>query len=135
MELQISTETLCRLVLRARELEAQVPAIETDGEDDPEDSDDPYAVLEDEANAAIEAEFAALLDDCADDELAELLALTLIGRGTFDASEWDDALEEALAGDRDAIIAQLTDMPMLAACLEAGMAAFDIDCGDVGQIA
>lgn len=134
MELQISTETLCRLVQRARELEAQVPAIETDDEADPQDSDDPYAVIEDEANVAVEEEVRALLEEIPEDELAEVLALAFIGRGSFEASEWDDALEEASTGDAEDIIAQLNDMPMLAAYLDAGMAAFDIDCGDVGQI-
>lgn len=133
MELQISIETLCRLVVRARELEAQVPAIETDEEEDPQDSDDPFAVLEDEANVAVEIEVQSLLEDLPEDELAEVLALAFIGRGSFEASEWDDAIEEAGAGGADNMIAQLLDMPMLAAYLEAGMTAFDLDCDNVGQ--
>ena len=57
MELTTPLETICRLIVRARELEAQVPAIENDEEADPTDSDDEFAVLEDESNEAIE-------DDC-----------------------------------------------------------------------
>ena len=52
--------------MRARELEAQVPAIETDDEEDPTDSDDPFAVLEDEANNSVEEEVSGLLEDLAD---------------------------------------------------------------------
>src|SRR3546814_621396 len=95
MELSVSLETVCRLIIRARELEAQVPAIETDDEEDPTDTDDEFAVIEDEANEAIEEEINAALDDLADDQIAEVLALALIGRGTYDASEWSDALETA----------------------------------------
>ena len=134
MELTVSLETICRLIVRARELEAQVPAIENDDEDDPTDSDDPLAVLEDEANEAIEEEVRTLLDDLADDEVAEVLALALVGRGSFDASEWDEALEEANEEDADSIVEQLLDMPMLAGYLDAGLAAFDLSCDGMGQI-
>jgi hypothetical protein len=134
MELTVPLETVCRLIVRARELEAQVPAIENDDEDDPSDSDDPYAVLEDESNTAVEEEVRALLDDLADDEIAEVLALALVGRGTYDPSEWDDALEESGDADSDSAADQLMDMPMLAAYLDAGLSAFDLSCEGIGQI-
>ena len=134
MELTVSLETICRLMVRARELEAQVPAIEADDEKDPTDTDDPMAVLEDEANEAIEDEVRTLLEDLADDEAAEVMALALVGRGTFDASEWDEALEEANEEDADSIVDQLLDMPMLAGYLDAGLAAFDLSCDGIGQI-
>jgi len=130
MELTVSLETVCRLIIRAREFEAQVPAIENDDEEEPEDSDDPYAVIEDEANTAIEIELRTILDDLADDELADVLALALVGRGTYDASEWEDALDEA-ANDP---IEELLDMPMLSAYLDAGLAAFDLSCEGLGLV-
>ncbi|TZG28627.1 DUF3775 domain-containing protein [Sphingomonas montanisoli] len=134
MELTVSIETVCRLIIRARELEAQVPAIETEADTDPTDSDDPFAVIEDEANEAIEEEVSSLLDDLADDELYEVLALALVGRGTFDASEWDEAIEAAGEDGTDEAVAQLMDMPMLAGYLDAGLAAFDLSCEGIGQI-
>lgn len=134
MELTVSLETVCRLIIRARELEAQAPAIETDDEDDPTDSDDPLAVLEDEANEVIEDEVRTLLEDLPEDEAAEILALALVGRGTFDASEWDEALETANEDDNDAVVDQLLDMPMLAGYLDAGLTAFDLSCDAIGQI-
>lgn len=134
MELTVSLDTLCRLIVRARELEAQVPAIENDDEDDPTDSDDPMAVLEDEANEAIEDEVRNLLEDLPEDEAAEVLALAWIGRGTYDASEWDEAIEAANEDDNDSVVDQLLDMPMLAGYLDAGMAAFDLNCDGIGQV-
>lgn len=134
MELTVALETVCRLIVRAQELEAQVPAIASDGEDDPTDSDDPYAILEDEANTAIEDEVQALLDDLAEDEIAEVLALALVGRGTYDPVEWDDALEAASDTSGESAIDQLLDMPMLAAYLDAGLAAFELSCQGMGQI-
>ena len=134
MDLNTPLETICRLIIRAREMEAQVPAIEADDEPDPTDSDDEFAVLEDESNTAIEEEMFALLDDLGDDQVQEVLALAFVGRGTYDASEWDDALEAA--GDRDAEdpVDQLLEMPTLAAYLDAGLAAFELSCDGIGQI-
>lgn len=132
MDLSVPLETVCRLIVRARELEAQVPLNDIEGDEDPTDSDDPMAVLEDEANTAVEAEVQALLDDLAEDEVAEVLALAWVGRGTYDASEWDEALEEAGAASDP--VAQLLDLPMLAAYLDAGLAAFDLSCDGIGQI-
>jgi hypothetical protein len=134
MELSVSLEAVCRLIVRARELEAQVPGIETDDEEDPTDSDDEFSVIEDEANEAVEEEIMAALDDLADDQVAEVLALALVGRGTYDSSEWEDALETANDPDSDDPVDQLLEMPMLAAYLEAGLAAFELSCDGIGQI-
>ena len=41
----------------------------------------------------------ALLDDLGDDQVQEVLALAFVGRGTYDASEWDEALEAAADTD------------------------------------
>ena len=134
MELATPLETICRAIARGRELEAQVPAMAADEDENPEDADDPFAVLEDETNSVVEDEIRALLDELAEDQLAEMLALAWVGRGTYDAAEWADALEAA--GDRDAEdpIDQLLDMPTLSANLEAGLTAFDLSCDAVGQL-
>jgi len=134
MELTVSLETICRLIARARELETQVPATENDDEDEPADTDDPLAALDDDSNEAAEDEVRTLLEDLSDDEGAEVLALAMVGRGTFDASEWDEAIEAASEEDADSIIDQLLDMPMLAGYLDAGLAAFDLSCDGLGQI-
>ncbi|MFW2829084.1 DUF3775 domain-containing protein [Sphingomonas sp. ID0503] len=133
MDLITPLDTICRLIIRAREAEAQVTAIETDEEDDPTESDDGFAVLEDEANEVVEEEIQALLDDLGEDQLAEVLALAWVGQGTYDASEWEDALAEANEGGEDKI-AQILDMPMLAGYLDGGLAAFDLSCDGVGQV-
>jgi hypothetical protein len=140
MELLTPLETYCRLILRARELEAQVPA--QDPDEDPDNVDDlddegqdqSLSVLSDELNTGVEEEMRATLDDLADDQLAETLALAWVGRGTFDASEWEDAMAEANDTDPESTIDELMDMPLLASYIEAGLAAFDFSCEGVGQL-
>jgi hypothetical protein len=139
MDLLTPLETICRLILRAKELEARVPA--EDPDDDPDDVDDlddeggeALSVLEDELNDGVEEEVRALLDDLAEDQLAEIVALAWVGRGTYDSSEWDEAFEEANSLDSEQKIDELTDMPLLAGHLEAGLAAFDFSCDGVGEV-
>jgi hypothetical protein len=140
MELLTPLETFCRLILRAREMEAQVPAADPD--EDPENVDDlddeeedqALSVLEDELNSGVEEEIRVMLDDLADDQLAETLALAWVGRGTYDASEWDDAFAEASENDPETAIDELMDMPLLASHLDAGLAAFDYSCEGVGLV-
>ena len=139
MDLLTPLETLCRLILRARELEAQVPA--ADPEEDADNVDDfddeggeALSVLEDELNSGVEEEMRSTLEDLADDQLAETLALAWVGRGTYDVSEWDDAFAEANEVGGDSAIDELLDMPLLASYLEAGLAAFDYSCDGIGQV-
>ena len=135
MEPATPIETLCRIILRAREYEAQVPT-DYDGGEAPENVDgedgDTLSVLDDEMNSGVEEELTAALDDLAEDQLIEVLAFCWVGQGTYDVSEWDEALEEAASENK--IIAELIDMPMLASVLEAGMAAFEISCDGVGDL-
>ncbi len=140
MELLTPLDTLCRLILRAKEMEAQVPA--QDPDEDPDNVDDlddegedqALSVLEDELNSGVEEEMRATLDDLADDQLAETLALAWVGRGTYDVSEWEDAFAEASDIDPESSVDELMDMPLLASHLEAGLAAFDYSCDGVGQV-
>lgn len=140
MDLLTPLETYCRLILRARELEAQVPAQDPDEDAsnvddlDDESEDQALSVLADEINSGVEDEVRATLDDLADDQLAETLALAWVGRGTYDPSEWEDACAEANDIDPESAIDELLDMPLLAAHLEAGLAAFDYSCDGVGQL-
>lgn len=141
MELLTPLETLCRLILRSRELEAQVPASDPDDDadnvddlDDQDGEDQVLSALQDELNTGVEEEVRATLDDLADDQLAETLALAWVGRGTYDASEWDDAFAEASDLSTDEAMDELMDMPLLASHIEAGLAAFDFSCDGIGQI-
>ena len=135
MEPLTPLETLCRIILRAREYEAQVPT-DYDGGEAPENVDDEggetLSVLDDALNTSVEEELTGVLDDLAEDQQAEILAFAWVGLGTYDASDWDEAIEAA--GEESKIVEELMDMPMLASVLESGMAAFDISCDGIGEL-
>ena len=132
MELAIPLDTVCRIVLRAREFEALVPDTDPDDGSDPQD-DRAVGELEDDGDNPTEEELRAVIDDLADDEQAELIALAWVGRGTYDASEWDEAMTTA-ADEVDSAADYLLELPMLSAYLEQGLAAFELSCDGVGQV-
>ena len=136
MEPTTPLETLCRIVLRGREYEAQT-ATDYDGGEAAENIDgengETLSVLDDSVNDSVEEELKSVFEDLADDQLAEVLALCWVGVGTYEAADWEEALEAA-GEEGHSAIAELMDMPMLASVLEAGMAAFDLSCDGVGDM-
>jgi hypothetical protein len=131
-------DTLCRIILRAREYEAQTPGEYDDGEgaDNVDDEDEgALSVLEDDLNDGVEEELQAAFDDLGEDQLAEVLAFCWVGQGTYDASDWEEAMEEAMTEVRSrTAIESLMEMPMLASVLESGMATFELTCEGVGDL-
>jgi hypothetical protein len=133
-------DTLCRIILRAREYEAQT-ATDYDGGETADNVDDEeegtLSVLDDTINDSIEEELQAAFEDLGEDQLAEVIAFCWVGQGTYEAADWDEAMEEAqsLVGEgTDGAIAELLDQPMLASVLESGLAAFDLSCDGIGDL-
>ena len=135
-----SLDTLCRIILRAREYEAQT-ATDYDGNEAADNVDDEdegaLSVLDDAINDSVEEELKAAFEDLGEDQLAEVIAFCWVGQGTYDAADWDEAMEEAqsLVGEgSDGAIEELMDQPMLASVLESGLAAFDLSCDGIGDV-
>jgi hypothetical protein len=133
-------DTLCRIILRAREYEAQTPT-DYDGGEAAENVDDDeegaLSVLDDTINDSVEEELRAILEDLGEDQLAEVVAFCWVGQGTYDVADWDEAMEEAsalVATGTDGAIDELFDMPMLASVMESGLAAFDLSCAGIGEV-
>ena len=140
MDLLTPLPILCRIILRAREYEAQT-ASDYDRGEDPDNIDDEQegalSVLEDEVNDSVEEELHAVFEDLGEDQLAEVVALTWVGGGTYEAGDWDEAFEEAqqMVGDgTDGAIDELMEQPMLASVLESGLAAFELSCDGIGDL-
>src|SRR5512133_899865 len=123
-------DTLCRIILRAREYEAQT-ATDYDGGEAADNIDDEdegsLSVLDDSVNDSVEEELQAAFEDLGEDQLAEVMAFCWVGQGTYDTGDWDEAYDEALTEVRaKSAIESLMEMPMLASVLESGMAAFEL---------
>ena len=133
-------DTLCRIIYRAREYEAQT-ATDYDGGEAADNIDDEdegaLSVLDDTVNDSVEEELQAVFEDLGEDQLAEVVAFSWVGSGTYEAADWDEAMEEATAlvseGTQTAIN-ELLEQPMLASVLETGLAAFELSCDGVGDL-
>ena len=133
-------DTLCRIILRAREYESQT-ASDYDPGEDPDNVDDEQegtlSVLEDEINDSVEEELRSAFEDLGEDQLAEVVAFCWVGQGTYEAADWDEAMQEAqdLAGEStQKAVDELMEQPMLASVLESGLAAFDLSCDGIGEL-
>src|SRR3954452_23211979 len=133
-------DTLCRIILRAREYEAQT-ASDYDRGEDPDNVDDEQegalSVLEDDINDSVEEELRAAFEDLGEDQLAEVVAFSWVGQGTYEAADWDEAMDEAQSLVNNATqraIDELREQPMLASVLDSGLAAFDLSCDGIGDL-
>ena len=133
-------DTLCRIILRAREYEAQT-ATDYDGGEAADNVDDEeegtLSVLDDTINDSVEEELQAAFEDLGEDQLAEVIAFCWVGQGTYEVADWDEAMDEAqslVSAGTEAAIADLLDQPMLASVLESGLAAFDLSCEGIGDL-
>ena len=133
-------DTLCRIILRAREYEAQT-ASDYDRGEDADNVDDEQegalSVLDDDINDSVEEELKAAFEDLGEDQLAEVIAFSWVGQGTYEASDWDEAMQEAqdmVSESSDEAINELMEQPMLASVLESGLAAFDLSCDGIGDL-
>jgi hypothetical protein len=94
-------------------------------------------VLEDDINTSVEEELKAVFEDLGEDQLAEVIAFCWVGQGTYEAADWDEAMQEAqdLVGESsEEAIGELMDQPMLASVLDSGLAAFDLSCDGIGEV-
>jgi hypothetical protein len=132
-------ETLCRIVLRAREYEAQTVdyADDEDADDVNDEQEGMLSVLEDDINVSVEEELRSVFEDLGEDQLAEVIALCWVGQGTYEAGDWDEAMQEAqelVSDSTEEAIDELMEQPMLASVLESGLAAFDLSCDGIGEV-
>lgn len=129
-DLTIDPDTVRMFILKARAVSAGLNDDYDGGHEHEIEVDDLIrdghrhdALSEEEAEDMTEEELRELIDDLNVDEAAELVALAWIGRGDFDAAEWQQAVDSARARATGKTSKYLLGMPMLGDWLEEGLAA------------
>jgi hypothetical protein len=117
--LQISTEKVARIIVRAREFDAKVAPWDDSGQD--ERQDEAESILEDTPDDPIASELRSYIDDLNEDEQVSLVALMWIGRGTYEAADISDAMSTARSERVNETSAYLLGVPLLADYLEEGL--------------
>jgi hypothetical protein len=116
-DLTIPLEKLAFLVIKSYEVDAEVEPVNPDDASDQPD-DDERQVLEDREDNTSYQELRDALLSLNSDELDEVAALRLVGRGDYDASEWEDALAAVREAPDDRAAARLLADPLLGTYLE-----------------
>jgi hypothetical protein len=131
VELGINIDKVCTIIAKARQFDAKEANSDPDSGSNAFD-DGMTDVLEDlptgqDATRLEIVEFIRALDE---DEQFNLVALAWVGRGTYDLSEWNEALREARSEHNKRVAEYLLGLPLLGDYLEEGLAAFGENCGE-----
>ncbi|HEX9158922.1 MAG TPA: DUF3775 domain-containing protein [Rhizomicrobium sp.] len=129
VELGIATDKVCHVILKARQFD--VKEADSDPDSGSNASDDGMTdVLESKPNDPVYNELLAFIRALDFDEQISLVALAWVGRGTYEAGEWQQALDTARTEHNRRTAEYLLGLPLLGDYLEEGLAAFDLDCTD-----
>lgn len=134
IDLSLSPDTIRLLIQKARAVSAHVEDAFEDGhEGDVEFDEDTLSethshqgLAEEENDDLSDEELRELIDDLNVDESAELVAITWIGRGDFDADDFKQAVSEARERAVGPTSEYLLGLPMLPDFLESGLDTLDL---------
>src|SRR5215217_271155 len=115
--LTVSSESVCFIIVKAREFDAQ---------DVVTDPDSGSNATDDGAASVLEAH----PDDLTQEEQADLVALLWLGRGDGTLEDWDDLRDEAQRQHNNRTAAYLLGEPLLSDHLEEGLSQFGLTCED-----
>ena len=114
--LEISPTKVGFVIVKARECAAKVGAW-----DDSETDRDADSILEDFADDSTLAELREFIHDLNEDEQVSLVALAWVGRGSFGADEFEDAMEMARSERTPRTVEYLLGMSLLSDYLEEAL--------------
>lgn len=133
--LRIPLEKLAYIIVKAREYDAEVPAVDEDSGSNPSDDADRDVLEESPENPTLQ-ELVDAIDGLSELERIEVLALVWLGRGDYSKEEWRDALREARRVHDEKEADYLIGTPLLASYLEEGLSqlGYSIDDYEIGRL-
>lgn len=128
----ISTDKVCYVISKARMFDVKEEVTNPRSGSNATD-EDMRDILEDFADDPTYQEVVEFIRALDEDEQIELVALAWVGRGTFDAEDWDEAVETAAVEHNARTAEYLLGLPLLADYLEEGLDAFGESCTEFGE--
>lgn len=125
--LGINTDKVCFVIAKARMFDVKEEVSDPDSGSNPTD-EDMRSVLEDFASDPTFQELVEFIRGLDEEEQINLVALAWVGRGTFDKSEWAEALETARDAHNARTAEYLVGLPLLGDYLLEGLEAFGESC-------
>ena len=129
IDLGITPEKVCYVIVKARAFDVK------EGDSDPDSGSNPTDdgmadVLETQPDDPTFRELMSFLQGLNEDERINLVALAWLGRGTYELSEWQEALDTARTEHNNRTAQYLLGLPLLGDYLEEGLAVFGESCND-----
>jgi hypothetical protein len=121
--LSISPEKVCFFIDKAHQYDVKDAVSDPDSGSNAAD-DMMLDVLEDHPDDPTEQELTAFINTLNEEEQVDLVALTWLGRGDGEISEWNDLREEAARLHNKRTAAYLLGKPMLGDHLQEGLEQF-----------
>ncbi|MBN9673566.1 DUF3775 domain-containing protein [Roseibium aggregatum] len=134
IDLTLSADTIRLFAQKARAVASSLEDTFEDGHEgdvefDAETLEEAHShdgLAEEEDDDLSSEELRELIEDLNVDEAAELVAITWIGRGDFEAEDFEQAVEEARERAVGSTATYLLGMPLLPDHMEAGLDALDL---------
>ena len=123
-ELEMDPSKVEEIIQKARMFDAKEELSDPQSGSNATD-DEMRDILEDVADDSTYEELIEMIRNLDEDEQIRLVALAWIGRGTFDANEWKEALKEARASHNNRTAEYLVGLPLLGDYLEEGQKALE----------
>lgn len=124
IELAIDPVKVAAIIQKARMFDVKEAL--TDPESGSNATDDEMRdVLEDRTDDATYQELREMLRDLDVDEQVSLVALAWVGRGTYDATDWTEAIKAAQGAHNKHTAEYLLGLPLLGDYLEEGLSAIE----------
>jgi Protein of unknown function (DUF3775) len=128
--LTISSESVCFIIVKAREFDVQ--DVESDPDSGSNAADDKMvSVLEAHPDDPTLPELRAFINTLSEEEQIDLVTLMWLGRGDGTLDDWIDLHEEAERQHNDRTAAYLLGEPLLADHLEDALSQLGFSCEDV----
>ena len=128
--LNIALDKVCFIVIKAREFDVKED-VETEEDGSNPADEDMREVLANYPDDATYQELKSFLESLNEDEIADLIALSWLGRGDYTGKEWAEAQREAVTVVDKKAVDYLLGIPLLADFLEEGLNELDLSCEDV----
>jgi hypothetical protein len=127
--LTVSSESVCFIIVKAREFDVQDVVTEPDPGSNATD-DKVVSVLEAHGDDLTRKELVDFIAALSEEEQIDLVALMWLGRGDGTLEDWTDLRDEAQDQHNDRTASYLLGEPLLSDYLEEGLSQFGFTCAE-----
>lgn len=129
--MDISIDKVCEIIVHLRAVEVKGELVDPDSGSNAID-DETIDVMQDSSDDPESQIVRGVINGLDQDEAADLVALLWLGRGDFDAAEWQAARAPALERRETAPARYILGIPNASDLINEGLAAHGLSCGEAG---